>query len=163
MNLLTQEEINKIVAGIAKSGAKLDKDIQKVAVSAIGHAILHKNIVPANQLFKAMPNGSRKNSLIAYFEENAPLVFVTADKEFGYYDNPKVTGFDQEALMALAWHEAKREVLRSSYDVDASFTRFMNAVNKAIADGLEVKGLEKFKALQAFNAQYESAKVDATL
>lgn len=163
MNLLTQQEIDKIVAGIAKSGAKLDKDIQRVAVSAIGHAILHKNTAPANQLFKAMPNGSRKASLIAYFEENAPLVFATADKEFGYYANPKVTEFDQEALMVLSWHDAKREVLRSSYDVDASFDRFMKAVNKAIADGLEVKGLEKFTALKEFNAKYESAKVDATL
>lgn len=157
-NLLSQEEITKIVASIAKAGTKLDKDIQKVAVSAIGHAILHGNIEPANLLFKAMPNGSRKQSLVAYFEENAPLVYITADKEFGYYANPKVSEFDQESLMALAWHEAKREVLRSSYDVDASFDRFMKSVNKAIADGLEVKGIEKFKAIQAFNAQYESAK-----
>jgi hypothetical protein len=162
-NLLTAEQISKLVATIAKSGAKLDKDIQKVAVSAIGHAVLHKNIVPANQLFKAMPNGSRKQSLIAYFEENAPLVFVTADKEFGYYDNPKVTGFDQEALMGLAWHDAKREVLKSSYDVDQAFARFMKAVEKAVADGLEVKGIEKFKAIKEFNAKYESSLIDATL
>jgi hypothetical protein len=163
MDLLTQTEIDKIVAGIAKAGSKLDKDIQKVAVSAIGHAVLHKNIVPANQLFKAMPNGSRKQSLITYFETNAPLVFVTADKEFGYYDNPAVIGFDGEALMAKPWHEAKREVLKSSYDVDASFARFMKAVDNAIADGLEVKGVEKFKALKEFNAKYESSLIDATL
>jgi hypothetical protein len=163
MDLLTQNEIDKIVAGIAKAGVKLDKDIQKVAVSAIGHAILHSNTVPANQLFKAMPNGSRKQSLITYFETNTPLVFVTADKEFGYYENPAVTGFDGEALMATPWHEAKREVLKSSYDVDQSFARFMKAVDKAIADGLEVKGMEKFKALKEFNAKYESSLIDATL
>lgn len=157
--LLSQAEIVKIVAGIAKAGTKLDKDIQKVAVSAIGHAILHGNIEPANLLFKAMPSGSRKQSLVAYFEENAPLVYITADKEFGYYANPKIGEFNQENLMALAWHDAKREVLRSSYDVDASFDRFMKSVNKAIADGLDVKGVEKFKALQEFNARYESAKV----
>jgi len=163
MELLTQSQIDTIVASITKAGAKLDKDIQKVAVSAIGHAVLHKNIVPANQLFKAMPNGSRKQSLITYFESNAHLVFVTADKEFGYYTNPAVIGFDGDALMAKPWHEAKREVLKSSYDVDASFLRFMKAVDNAIADGLEVKGVEKFKALKEFNAKYESNLIDATL
>jgi hypothetical protein len=163
MDLLTQSQIDTIVASITKAGAKLDKDIQKVAVSAIGHAVLHKNIVPANQLFKAMPNGSRKQSLITYFETNAHLVFVTADKEFGYYTNPEVIGFDGEALMAKPWHEAKREVLKSAYDVDQSFARFMKAVDKAIADGLEVKGVEKFKALKEFNAKYESSLIDATL
>lgn len=163
MELLSQSQIDKLVAGIAKAGAKLDKDIQSVAVSAIGHAILHSNTNPANQLFKAMPNGSRKQSLITFFETNAPLVFVTADKEFGYYENPAVQGFDGEKLMSMPWHEAKREVLKSSYDVDQSFTRFMKAVDKAIADGLEVKGLEKFKALKEFNAKYESSLIDATL
>lgn len=163
MELLNQNQIDKIIAGIKRAGAKLDKDIQSVAVSAIGHAVLHKNTKPANDLFNAMPNGSRKQSLIAYFEMNSHLVFVSADKKFEYYTNPNVIGFDAEKLMALKWHDAKREVLKSEYDVEAGFARFMKVVEKAIADGLEVKNREKFEALKKFNASYESAIIDETL
>ena len=94
---------------------------------------------------------------------NSHLVFVSADKKFEYYTHPNVIGFDAEKLMALKWHDAKREVLKSEYDVEAGFARFMKVVEKAIADGLEVKNREKFEALKKFNASYESAIIDETL
>ena len=154
--LKSVEVLAKSIISISRSGKKLDASIQDVAVNALGHNIVHGNIEVANKLFKAMPQGSRKASLIAFFETHGHLVYCQADKAFGYYANPKVESFDQVALMATPWHDAKKEVLLSGYDVDVSFARFLKAVENAIKEGVEVKGLAKFQALKEANAKYES-------
>lgn len=166
MALQSINEVSKIIQGIKKSGAKLDKAIQTASVQAIGYSIIHRDIRMANELYNALPNGSRRASLVAYLEKHGNFVYMTTEKQFQFFENPDVDGFDdviEKELLSTPWHEAKKEVVKSSYDVDASFARFLKQVQKAIEDGLEVKSIEKFNALKEFNAQYEAMVMDKTL
>lgn len=67
------------IAGIAKRAVTLTTDIQKVAVSILVsfHNSGDKPTAArrANALHKALGKGMRANSLLAWFEQNAPMVW----------------------------------------------------------------------------------------
>ena len=158
MALKSISELSKVIASIKSSGARLDKAIQSAAVQAIGYSVVHRDVRPANDLYNAMPNGSRRASLVAFLEKHGNFCYMTTEKSFQFFENNNAQFDDvaEKELLSTPWHEAKKEVIVSEYDVDKSFQRFLKQVEKAIADGVEVKGIEKFKALKEANAKYES-------
>lgn len=165
MALKSISELSKVIASIKSSGARLDKAIQSASVNAIGYSVLHNDIRPANDLYNAMPNGSRRASLVAYLEKHGNLCYMTTEKRFAFFENNNAQFDDltEKELLSTPWHEAKKEVITSEYDVDKSFARFIKQVEKALADGVEVKGIEKFKVLKEANAKYESELIVAGL
>ena len=166
MSLKSTTELTKLITSIKSSGARLDKAIQSASVQAIGYSIVHRDVRPANELYNALPNGSRRASLVAYLEKHGNFVYMSSEKSFQFFENENIGSFDdvmEKELLATPWHEAKKETIVSEYDVDKSFARFLKQVEKAIADGVEVKHAEKFKALKEFNAKYESMIMDKTL
>lgn len=60
-------EFDKACAGIAKRGAKLDADIQHLALSAIAHVEEHKNPHFVNKLYTSLHAGARKSALSFWF------------------------------------------------------------------------------------------------
>ena len=161
--LIDVASLNKSILRLKSTGKTLDALIQTIAVNSIGHSVLHGNSEVANSLLKAMPNGSRKASLVTYIEAHSHCVYSTADKTFHHFPNPLVTGFDHEVMQALKWFDAKKEAIVSSYDVDISFQRFLKVIDNAIAKGLKVEGLEKLKVLRAAGDKFEGDKIDGEL
>ena len=63
------KQLSSKIKLIKTNGAKLDALIQEAALGCIEHAAEHGDVRPANQLWDAMPNGSRRNALGMYLVE----------------------------------------------------------------------------------------------
>ena len=62
----TISEINKAIASIARSGAKLDILIQDTGVSVLEHFAEHKDTGVVNRLYLALPKGARKQAMASW-------------------------------------------------------------------------------------------------
>ena len=76
------KQLSSKIKLIKTNGAKLDALIQEAALGCIEHAAEHGDVRPANQLWEAMPNGSRRNALGMYLcQYGAMRVNTGKDKE----------------------------------------------------------------------------------
>ena len=76
------KELSNKIKQVRANGAKLDALIQEAALGCIEHAAEHGDVRPANQLWEAMPNGSRRNALGMYLVEYGAMRINTGkDKE----------------------------------------------------------------------------------
>ena len=65
-------------ASVAKRGAKLDADIQHLALSAISHLDEHKNPHFVNKLYLSLQAGARKSALAEWFLKYGKVAANTA-------------------------------------------------------------------------------------
>lgn len=69
-------KINKAIALIQSTGAKLDTLIHTCAMSVVAHVSEHRNTTLISQLIAAMPKSARRKNLINWFEVNSPVQIV---------------------------------------------------------------------------------------
>lgn len=67
---------------IVNSGKRLDRSIQRYAVSAIMDATVHGNPNRVNDLIANMPKGSRVNAVRDWFKAFGPVEYDKKTKEF---------------------------------------------------------------------------------
>jgi hypothetical protein len=167
MTLLNTTELNSKISSISKMAGTLTKNIQVVAVNAIGYSIEHGDIRIAQRLFDSLPKSVRRQSLITFFEKYGQMYYSTSEKKFVFAKVEGIT-FDYKALMATAWHEAKAEVLVSEIDVADMFEKFMKRVRSGFekhnSQGVVIKNAELYDelclALDRFNASQILASSD---
>lgn len=156
MQLLTNTtDINTAIKSIGVRGKKYDTDIQVAACSIIAHIELHGDYTMANALINALPKGSRKNSLAAWFvafgkvklevDANGKLV----DKEF-----PLVFDKESETLQAegeeTPWVSMVKEAdIVSEIDVQKKIDSLLKSITKAEKDGKKLVNSTQLEALQA--------------
>lgn len=126
----------KLADSIAKRGKVLDSDIQRAAVSAICYSIIHRDVTIGQKLIECFPAGSRKASLVTYFETRGNFVYDTKAKTIGFFENPKAEkdmGVLLPDLATNTWLNAKPEVVESVYDTMEALEKFvkrMESLNK---------------------------------
>lgn len=80
--IIGTDAINAAIKSIKTRGAKLDKDIQRAALSTMNHHSEHGDVTLINRLIDAMPSGSRVNALRAFIETFGAVSYDEENKRF---------------------------------------------------------------------------------
>lgn len=132
---------NLMIVSIAKRGAKLDSDIQNVAMTAILHANTPKdnNADIGIKLVGALTSGQRKASLIVYlcthgnFEYDKKTKVVKFARKAGVETDPEVL-FDK--LSANHWTKATPEQDPAAFlDAAKAVSQLVKRIQAEIKDG----------------------------
>jgi hypothetical protein len=150
LSVKTLSEINKAIAGIAKSGAKLDKTIQDTGVAVLQHFAEHKDTGLVNRLFLALPKGARKAALAAWLIKFCAVVPNTDAKTKGeqpfVYAKDKAT--DPVGGAQSPWYEYKPEKpVDQMFDLQVAVRSLMTKMVKAAK--VEHSNDEALKALKS--------------
>lgn len=133
--------LSKKIKLISANGAKLDALIQEAAIGCIEHAAAHGDVRPANQLWEAMPNGSRRNSLGMYLcQYGAIRVNTGKDKDEARFKFKKDFETDVDAAKLVMWYSFKPEKdLAEEFNLSGKLQSLLKAYNKAVSDGQAIK------------------------
>lgn len=130
------EDSGKITAAInaiAKSGNKLDLDIQLVGLSVLNHAELHGDVTLINKLYLALPRGTRKTAMTQWLVAFGKVVANTGDnkKEAPFsYDKTKAT--DLAGASQTPWFDfAPDKAPDALFDVQAAVASLLRRASKA--------------------------------
>lgn len=158
---MSEGDIDGAITAIGKRTQGLNKDVQCVAVSILAAFKAHGDKPTAtrrmNALVLSLGKGMRRDSMLAYFEQLAPVVYNTATKQLvggatamsPVKEHAKINLAD---AIALNWYEAKAE---PEYKPLADWSAFLAmAVKKAKAD-IEAMG-DKSKVNREQLAQLEA-------
>lgn len=131
---MSKDDAFKLADSIAKRGKVLDSDIQRAAVSAICYSIIHGDVTIGQKLIECFPAGSRKQSLVTYFEVRGNFEFDKKAKNVVYRKNPHAEQ-DMAVLIPLLaenpWTSAKPEAIESIYEVVEGLERFIKKMENA--------------------------------
>ena len=135
------KQLSRKIKLIKTNGAKLDKCIQDAAIGCIEHAAEHGDVRPANQLWDAMPNGSRRNALGMYLCQYGAIRINTGkDKEQSRFKFKKDFETDITAASAVMWYNFKPEKdLAEEFNLTGKLQSLLKAYNKALSDGQAIK------------------------
>jgi len=163
MALQSTQDLNKKIASIGRAGERLRKDIQSVAVQAIGYSIEHGDVTIGQRLFDALGTSMRRQALVTYFEKYGQFCWSSVEKKFVFF---KVEGikFDEKMLMATPWNEAKKENIVSELDVADLVAKLIKKVESGIEKKLDVKHSALIDDIKIAYSQYlqeDSAANDA--
>ena len=64
---MSVKDIDAGIKSLANRGKKFDADVQNIALSIIAHTEAHSDYTKAEALYKALPAGSRRASLVQWF------------------------------------------------------------------------------------------------
>lgn len=158
VKLMSTDEIKKLIESVRRRAVLLDKDIQQIAIQAIGHSIVHRNIDIGMNLFNALSRSTRRQSLVTYLEKHGHFAWSKTEKKFLFFDAKKE--FNQKVLETMLWYEAEAEKpIVSSVDVDEAVSKLIKKLESAIKDGKQVANAELLDAIKSATAQYHSKRV----
>ena len=135
------KQLNSKIKLIQTNGAKLDALIQEAAIGCIEHAAEHGDVRPANQLWDAMPNGSRRNALGMYLVQYGAIRINTGkDKEQARFKFQKDFETDITKARAVMWYSFKPEKdLAEEFNLSGKLQSLLKAYNKALSEGVAIK------------------------
>ena len=163
------KQLSSKIKLIKTNGAKLDALIQEAAIGCIEHAAEHGDVRPANQLWEAMPNGSRRNALGMYLcQYGAMRVNTGKDKEQARFKFQKDFETDVTAARAVMWYSFKPEKdLAEEFNLSGRLKGVLNAYNKALSDGQAIKAtpdeIQVLESLAAAMRVHENIKATIKL
>ena len=149
------KQLSSKIKRIKTNGAALDALIQEVAVGCIEHAAAHGDVRPANQLWDAMPKGSRRNALGMYLcQYGAMRVNTGKDKEQSRFKFKKDFETDAAAAARVMWYSFKPEKdLAEEFNLSGKLQYLLKAYNKALSDGQAIKATpDEIQVLEAWAA-----------
>ena len=168
-SIMDIKQLNSKIKLIRTNGAKLDALIQEAAIGCIEHAAAHGDVRPANQLWDAMPQGSRRNALGMYLVEyGAMRVNTGKDKEQARFKFQKDFETDLAAARAVMWYSFKPEKdLAEEFNLSGKLQGLLKAYNKALSDGRTIKAspdeVKVLKSLAAAMRVHENIKATVKL
>ena len=163
------KQLSNKIKLIKSNGAKLDALIQEAAIGCIEHAAEHGDVRPANQLWDAMPNGSRRNALGMYLcQYGAIRVNTGKDKEQSRFKFKKEFETDITAARAVMWYSFKPEKdLAEEFNLHGKLQGLLKAYNKALSDGQAIKAtpdeIQVLESLAAAMRVHENIKATVKL
>ncbi len=163
------KQLNSKIKLIRTNGAKLDALIQEVAIGCIEHAAAHGDVRPANQLWDAMPNGSRLNALGMYLCQYGAIRINTGkDKDQARFKFKKDFETDITAASAVMWYSFKPEKdLAEEFNLSGKLQGLLKAYTKAVSDGQTIKAspdeIQVLKSLAAAMRVQENIKATIKL
>jgi len=167
MALHTAEVLNDKISAVGKTAGELQSAIQEVAVQAVGYSIEHSDIRFGQKLFDVLPNGVRRQSLVAFLEKHGNFAYSKEDKCFKFFKGlGEARTFDETALMAISWATATKETIVSSYDLELIMTKAIKAMEKAFKEneksGVKLENTLAYDYLVAARDGYNAEKYAQT-
>lgn len=163
-SLMNTADFNKLVARTAKIGGEFDRNMQTLAVNAVGYAILHSDVTAATKVIKAMSKSARSKTMVAYLEHFAPVAWSEGKGEFAFYrEAAKDYAFSPELMFATLWYEFKVQKVEAEINLEELFSDWLKkAENKLNKGDNKVEGDNKkmLEALKVFSAQYFTGKLE---
>lgn len=166
MALYTAEVLNSKISAVGKTAGELQSAIQEVAVQAVGYSIEHGDIRFGQKLFDVLPNGVRRQSLVAFLEKHGNFAWSKEEKCFKFFKGlgePRT--FDEQALSAINWATASKETIVSSYDLESIMTKAIKAMEKAFKEheksGVKIENSEVYDYLVSARDSYNADKYTA--
>lgn len=135
-NMMTKEQAFDLSKSIGNRGKALNRDIQKIAATAIGYANIHGDVTVAQNIFENIADnkGIRLNSFVRYLETHGQLAYDKESKNFVYRKRDDVIKDVMELFLALSeapWYQAiKQEQVESIYDVSKMIKSLVDRVEK---------------------------------
>ena len=155
-NLLTREEASDLAKSVATRGKSLNKDIQKLAATAIGYANIHGDVTVAQGIYSVLSvnKGIRVKSFVAYLETHGKLEYAKEAKNFIYRKRDDVITDVLELFLHLAdnkWFEAIKESEPvSKYDLSAKIALLVKQAEAAAQqESVTFSHLELLEPLRA--------------
>ena len=148
----TQKEITASINSIQHAGKKLDDKIQSVALEVLEHIKEHKEASLACKLYAALPNGARKNALVAWM-----LAFGEIKVATGKNKGTIPLLWNKEGNTDLAgaaespWFTFKKEPAPSeAFDFDKALQALIKKAQKAAQDqSIKVQDNDVLRAVLA--------------
>ena len=163
MALLKSDVLNSKISAVGKSASEVQSAIQECAVQAVGYSIEHGDIRYGQKLFDVLPNGVRRQSLVAFLEKHGNFAWSKEEKCFKFFKGlgePRV--FDEVALMEMSWATASKETIVSSYDLEVIMTKAIKAMEKAFKEheksGVKIENSLAYDYLIAARDGYNNEK-----
>jgi hypothetical protein len=157
--MLTKEQAFDLSKSIGKRGQALNRDIQKIACTAIGYANIHGDITVAQNIFENLRDnkGIRVNSFVRYLETFGQLQYDKESKNFIYRKRDDVIKDVMELFLTLAdnpWYQAiKQETPESVYDVAEMVKKLIARVEKLNENERNtVQNIELLETLKAITS-----------
>jgi hypothetical protein len=155
-NLLTKDQVIELAKSVSGRGKSLNRDIQKLAVSAIGYANVHGDVTVAQGIYETLSanKGLRLNSFVAYLEKFGKLEYDKTVKNFIYRKRDDVETDPMELFVSLAelpWYEAiKAPNPVSMYDLAVKIEALVKQCEKfAQQESVTIAHMELLEPLRA--------------
>lgn len=150
MKLLTVKQCNAAISNIKMNGKALDSAIQEVGLSVLQHCAANGEVSLAIKLYNALPRGSRRNALVAWFVEFGTIA-VELDKKKAK-THPLVFNrlgvLDVEGAAEKPWYECKKErALADEFDFTSRLNALLKQAEKAAESGKTIKGADTLQTL----------------
>lgn len=123
--------LNKECDSVKRRSAKLDKDLWRLAVSAMAHHAEHGDVTVVNNVVASMGKGLRGNAMKDFIMAHGKVSYDEANKCFAH---DKQGSFDLEGAMAKSWTEYKPEAEYKPFDAKAALTKLVKDAKKAMAE-----------------------------
>lgn len=158
--------LDKRIAGIKASGAKLDKEIHVVAVSAISRVADHGDVGYVNRLYLALPKGARKAAMTSWVLTYAGVVAnddkaTKADKPFAF---SKEKATDVPGSIADPWYDHKPDADPDQvYDLQKAIDAIVKKAKKPGRQLVNAELLVKLVELSTEGAAVPADEVEEVL
>ena len=101
MKLLNASEIAKKIQTVQKTGQQFQNAVQIAAVSIFAHMAKSRDKTLIINLYDAMPNGSRRKTMVDWFNSHAVQGFGSqhhkeeSDRRYGRRERPRMVGVNK--------------------------------------------------------------------
>jgi hypothetical protein len=144
------------IVSIKTRGAKLDKDIQQAAVSAVAHFEKCGDVGYINRLYLALGKGARHAAFTEWVTQFGGVSANTGEgKDVTPFVKDKNKVVDLEGGDALPWYECKPSPKPD--EVLDYLAILMKAVTKKAKEGQEVKNAKVLESVSRVLKEYEEA------
>lgn len=164
INLISSDDLVKLIASVKTSGAKFDALVQKAAVQCVAQSIVHSNVTPANDLFNALPKGARRDSLVAWFERHGNFAWMKAERKLVFYKAHEKDAWNADFSIDVSsnmWTTGtKAPEPKSAYDLEDEFGKVFDRLGKIMSDS--TKNVEHRDLYAKMKAVYNQYVVEAS-
>lgn len=159
------DKIAAATADIARVGKKLDTMIQVCGMSCLAHVDEHRDVAVLENLFAAMPKGSRKKALLDWILKYGKVLGNIDEK--GKLDESKPFLFNRKGSTNLEGAEAEPwyDCAPDKLDVPMDFMKLLDALIKKgekAQDGVGFVDPAHASVLKAITEARHSLKLEAT-
>lgn len=143
--------LDKSIATIRATGAKMDKLIHETACAMLFHVSQHGDTTKIGPLLNAMPKSTRRKGLIVWFEQNGPMKIDQTSHKVTLVEKWKSEDFNMENAVNIPFWDLTPEKNPGKPD----FVKLSATYLKKLKDVEELDG----EALSAISEVIEEAHI----
>lgn len=158
---ISAADLSALIRNVKTSGTKYDALVQRAAAQCVLQSVVHRNVTPMNDLFESLPKGSRRDSLVAYFEKFGNAAWMKTEKKIAFFDaDVDWTHEYSKTVAATMWTTGtKQAVIKSAYDLEDEFAKVLDRFEKLAND--PSKNVGHPELLARMKAAYNAYVVDS--